>query len=118
MFTGGYTRANNFESYSPTRVIFGTETKQEAGRLVRECGGGSVIDTAKAIAYGLAEPEMDVWEPFAPTRTAKKCLPVASALTIAAAGSETSKGCVITNESTGEKRVFFCTGYGVNLQNG
>ena len=25
-------------------------------------GGGSVIDTAKAIAYGLAEPEKDVWE--------------------------------------------------------
>ncbi len=74
MFTGGYTRANNFESYSPTRVIFGTETKQEAGRLVRECGG-SVIDTAKAIAYGLAEPEMDVWELFAPTRTEKNvCL--------------------------------------------
>ncbi len=71
MFTGGYTRANNFESYSPTRVIFGTETKQEAGRLVRECGGGSVIDTAKAIAYGLTEPEMDVWEPFAHTRTEK-----------------------------------------------
>lgn len=69
-------------------------------------GGGSVIDSAKAIAYGLAEPEYDVWELFAHTRTARKCLPVASVLTIAAAGSETSRGCVITNEHTGEKRAY------------
>lgn len=69
-------------------------------------GGGSAIDTAKAIAYGLAEPEYDVWELFQHTRMAKKCLPVASVLTIAAAGSETSKGCVITNERTGEKRAY------------
>ena len=53
-------------------------------------GGGGVIDTAKAIAYGLAEPEKDVWELYEHTRTARKCLPVASILTIAAAGSETS----------------------------
>lgn len=69
-------------------------------------GGGSVIDTAKAIAYGLAEPERDVWELFEHTRTAKGCLPVASVLTIAASGSETSKGCVITNERTGSKRAY------------
>lgn len=73
-------------------------------------GGGSAIDTAKAIAYGLAEPEHDVWELFAHSRTAKGCLPVASILTIAAAGSETSNSCVITNEKTGEKR-----GYNDNL---
>lgn len=69
-------------------------------------GGGSVIDTAKAIAYGLAEPELDVWELFEHTRMARKCIPVASVLSIAAAGSETSKGCVITNEKTGEKRAY------------
>lgn len=69
-------------------------------------GGGSAIDTAKAIAYGLAEPEHDVWELFQHVRIAEKCLPVASILTIAAAGSETSKGCVITNEKTGEKRAY------------
>lgn len=69
-------------------------------------GGGSVIDTAKAIAYGLAEPEEDVWTLYEHTRTAKKCLPLASVLTIAAAGSETSMGSVITKESTKEKRAY------------
>lgn len=69
-------------------------------------GGGSAIDTAKAIAYGLAEPNKDVWELYEHTRTAKKCLPVAVILTIAAAGSETSKGSVITNEKTGSKRAY------------
>lgn len=69
-------------------------------------GGGSSIDTAKAIAYGLAEPDKDVWELYEHTRTARKCLPVASILTIAAAGSETSRGSVITNEKTGSKRAY------------
>ena len=69
-------------------------------------GGGSVIDSAKAIAYALAEPEHDVWELYAHTRTAKACLPVASVLTIAAAGSEMSTSSVITNEETGEKRAY------------
>ena len=69
-------------------------------------GGGSSIDTAKAIAYGLAEPGQDVWELYEHTRTARKCLPVASVLTIAAAGSETSKGSVITDEKTGSKRAY------------
>ena len=67
-------------------------------------GGGSVIDSAKAIAYALAEPEHDVWELFEHTRQAKACLPVGAVLTIAAAGSEMSDSCVITNEVTKEKR--------------
>ena len=121
--------ANDFEFYSPTRVIFGRNSQQKVGTLVRQyggtrvlmvyggksalrsgvldraekilaevgiscwklggvvpnphlskvyegirlgrencidfllaVGGGSVIDTAKAIAYGLAEPDKDVWE--------------------------------------------------------
>ena len=165
--------ANNFEYFSPTRVIFGKETEKQTGKLIREyggsrvlvlyggksairsglldlvkeslkeeelyfhelggivpnphldkvykgieigknedidfllaVGGGSVIDTAKAIAYGLGEPEKDVWELYEHTREARKCLPVASVLTIAAAGSETSRSSVITNEKTLEKRAY------------
>ena len=69
-------------------------------------GGGSVIDTAKAVAYGLAEPDKDVWELYAHTRIATGCLPVGSVLTIAAAGSETSNSSVITDEATHAKRSF------------
>ena len=69
-------------------------------------GGGSVIDTAKAIAYGMGEPDKDVWELFAHSRKARAALPVGSVLTIAASGSELSKSCVITNEATGDKRSY------------
>lgn len=67
-------------------------------------GGGSAIDTAKAVGYGLAEPELDVWELFERTRQPASCLPLGCIVTIAASGSETSKSCVITNKKTGEKR--------------
>lgn len=67
-------------------------------------GGGSAIDTAKAIGYGLAEPDRDVWELFRHTRKPAACLPIGCIVTISAAGSETSKSCVITNKKTGEKR--------------
>lgn len=80
--------------------------KREGVDFLLAVGGGSVIDTAKAIAYGLAEPEEDVWTLFSQDRTALACLPVASVLTIAAAGSESSNSCVITNEKTGEKRAY------------
>ena len=162
---------NNFEYYSPTRVLFGTDTVDQIGAYVRsfggthalivygsertvksgllmrvlmslehagvghtalggvvpnprlgkvregialgqqvnadfllDIGGGSVIDTAKAIAYGMAEPDKDVWELYAHTRKAAAALPVGSVLTIAASGSETSNSSVITNEETADKR--------------
>ena len=47
-----------------------------------------------------------MWELYESKRTAKGCLPVASVLTIAAAGSESSNSSVITNEKTGEKRSY------------
>lgn len=80
--------------------------KKENIDFLLAVGGGSVIDTAKAIAYGLAEPDKDVWELYQGQRKAKGCLPVASVLTIAAAGSESSDSSVITNEKTGEKRAY------------
>ena len=60
-------------------------------------GGGSVIDSAKAIALGAAYPG-DFWDFFDGKAIPQTVLPVAAVLTIAAAGSETSWASVITNE--------------------
>ncbi len=60
-------------------------------------GGGSVIDSAKAIAYGVPY-NGDVWDFYLGKATAETCLPVATLLTIPAAGSEMSESSVITNE--------------------
>ena len=86
------------------------ETVREAVALGREngsdfllaVGGGSVIDSAKAIALGLAY-EGDVWDLFS-GQPAQDCLPVGTVLTIAAAGSEMSDSHVITNEALHLKR--------------
>lgn len=79
--------------------------KKESIDFILAVGGGSVIDSAKGISLGLAN-EGDVWDYFIGKRTPSKALPVASVLTIAAAGSEMSHGAVITNEKNGLKRDF------------
>ena len=66
-------------------------------------GGGSVIDSAKAIGYGLCY-DGDVWDLFLGKDTPKACFPLGCVLTIPAAGSEMSDGCVITNEEGWLKR--------------
>lgn len=63
-------------------------------------GGGSVIDSAKAIGYGLAN-EGDVWDFYEGLRKPSACAPVGVVLTIAAAGSEMSNSSVITKECEG-----------------
>ncbi|MBP3761993.1 MAG: iron-containing alcohol dehydrogenase [Ruminococcus sp.] len=65
-------------------------------------GGGSVIDSAKAIAMGVPY-EGDFWD-FYCGKKPEKALPVAAVLTIAAAGSEGSGNSVITKENGGLKR--------------
>ena len=168
-----------FEFYSPTRIIFGPGTEQQAGAqavscgahrvlvvygghsavksglldrvlaslkdsglacetlggvhpnprlsLVREglkkaldfqadfllaVGGGSVIDTAKAIADGAANPELDIWDDIWLKKVPlEKALPVGVVLTIPAAGSESSDSAVLTKDETLEKR-----GLGSNFQ--
>lgn len=77
--------------------------RKEGVDFILAVGGGSVIDSSKAIAYGLAE-EADVWELYDRARTAKACLPVGVVLTIAAAGSEMSNSSVITKDEGGIKR--------------
>jgi alcohol dehydrogenase YqhD (iron-dependent ADH family) len=67
-------------------------------------GGGSVIDTAKGIALGAANPETDIWLYWTKEAVAERSLPVGVVLTIPAAGSETSDSAVLTNDETGSKR--------------
>ena len=59
-------------------------------------GGGSVIDSSKAIGYGVPYSG-DVWD-FWCGKTPEKCLPIGAVLTIPAAGSEMSSSCVITKD--------------------
>ena len=77
--------------------------KQNQLGLILAVGGGSVIDSAKAIAMG-AVTEGEVWDFFLGKATPQAALPVGTVLTIAAAGSEASNGTVITNEDGWLKR--------------
>lgn len=77
--------------------------KKENVDFILAVGGGSVIDSGKAIGYGMAN-DCDVWDLFAEKARPKACLPVGAILTIAAAGSEMSNSCVITNEDGWLKR--------------
>ena len=82
-----------------------TLCKEEGVDFILAVGGGSVIDSAKAIAYGV-KYQGDVWEIY--DRRAQypveAALPVGSIVTIAAAGSETSSSSVLTDEKTLLKR--------------
>ncbi|WP_044916607.1 iron-containing alcohol dehydrogenase [Butyrivibrio sp. WCE2006] len=66
-------------------------------------GGGSAIDTAKAIAHGSANPDEKLWDLWTRKVPLTKSLPVGAVLTIAAAGSEMSDSAVLTNEELGKK---------------
>lgn len=77
--------------------------KQENVDFILAVGGGSVIDSAKAIGYGVAN-QGDVWDFYDRKRHATACLPIGVVLTIAAAGSEMSDSSVITKEDGGIKR--------------
>jgi alcohol dehydrogenase YqhD (iron-dependent ADH family) len=73
--------------------------------FVLAVGGGSAIDSAKAIAIGAAN-DGEVWDYFIGKRELTRALPVATILTIPAAGSESSTASVITNEDGWIKRGF------------
>lgn len=91
-------------------VYEGIELAKSKGvNFILAVGGGSVIDSAKAIAYG-AVSDFDVWDLYDRKRTPESALPVGVILTIAAAGSEMSNSSVITNEDGGIKR-----GYSNNM---
>ena len=77
--------------------------KRENVDFLLAVGGGSAIDSAKAIGYGVAN-EGDVWDFYDYKRTASGCLPLGVVLTIAATGSEMSDSSVITKEEGLVKR--------------
>lgn len=79
-------------------VYKGIEMVRESGYdFLAALGGGSVIDTAKAIGFG-ACCDGDFWDVFTGRAKITHSLPVGVVLTIAAAGSEGSDSCVITQE--------------------
>lgn len=71
--------------------------RREGCDFLLALGGGSVIDTAKAIGFG-AGYDGDFWDFFTGKARIESTLPVGVVLTIAAAGSEGSDSCVITQE--------------------
>jgi alcohol dehydrogenase YqhD (iron-dependent ADH family) len=77
--------------------------KEHRVGLILAVGGGSVIDSAKAIAMG-GVIEGDVWDFFIGKGVPAKALPVATILTFPASGSEASTSSVITNERGWLKR--------------
>lgn len=71
--------------------------------MIIAIGGGSTIDTAKAIAHGTANPDHELWDIWTRKVALEKSLPVGAVLTIPAAGSEMSDSAVLTNEEIGKK---------------
>ncbi len=77
--------------------------KEQQIDFVLAVGGGSVIDSAKAIALG-AVYDGDFWDFYDGTKTVTQTLPTGTVLTIAAAGSEGSGNSIITQERGMYKR--------------
>ena len=84
--------------------------RKEGVDFILAVGGGSVIDSGKCIAMGVANPDIEVWDIYLGKVSPAKALPVASVLTIPAAGSEMSESTVVTNEEGDVK-----LGYSDNL---
>ncbi len=84
--------------------------KDTGVEMILAVGGGSVIDSAKYTAAG-AVADCDVWD--FPTRRSevKEALPVATILTISAAGSEMSGNAVVTNMEENMKRGYGCDAF-------
>ncbi|MDD7738667.1 MAG: iron-containing alcohol dehydrogenase [Lachnospiraceae bacterium] len=89
------------------RLAFAEEGVKKAlemgADLILAVGGGSAIDTAKAIAHGAANPNCALWDIWTQKVPLTKSLPVGAVLTIPAAGSEMSDSAVLTNEAIGKK---------------
>lgn len=91
-----------------TKVYEGIELcRRENCDFILSVGGGSCIDSSKAIAAGVCY-DGDFWDFYCGKARIEKALPVGTVLTIAAAGSEGSPDTVITKEEGMEKRGAGC----------
>ncbi len=92
-------------------ISFAAETvsqyRNTSIQLVLAIGGGSVADTAKAVAIGLAGAEGEIESVFQKGRRPQGALPVGAVVTIAASGSEASPTAVLSDTETHEK--LLCT---------
>ena len=79
--------------------------RKEKIDFILAVGGGSVIDSAKAIAYGVPYDD-DPWDFWDGKAVPQSSLPVGTILTIPAAGSEMSDSCVVTRDEDQNKRGF------------
>lgn len=77
--------------------------KKEHIDFILAVGGGSVIDSAKGIGYGLVN-DGELWNYYSGKKAVTGCAPIGCVLTIAAAGSEMSTSSVVTNEDGWLKR--------------
>lgn len=86
-----------------SKVREGVDLARSSGAdMIVAVGGGSVLDSSKAIAAG-APADHDVWDFFTRAQRIDKALPVFAVLTLAATGSEANGGAVVTNDETREK---------------
>ena len=95
-----------------TLVYKGIELcRKERIDFILSVGGGSVIDSGKALGIG-AKSDEDIWEFYSQKKNAKETIPLGTVLTIAAAGSECSDGSVVTFDRNGKK---YKRGYGIEF---
>ncbi|MDO4482798.1 MAG: iron-containing alcohol dehydrogenase [Bacillota bacterium] len=80
--------------------------KEKKVDFILAVGGGSVMDTAKAISVGVID-DGELWDIFMRKRQPKGSLPVGAVVTIPASGSEMSSSCVVTRDEDLVKRGFF-----------
>ena len=78
------------------------KARAHRAEVIVAVGGGSVLDSAKAICAGVPAPH-DVWKFFMGKKSVKSALPLTTVLTLAASGSEMNSGMVLTNDDTREK---------------
>jgi alcohol dehydrogenase YqhD (iron-dependent ADH family) len=76
--------------------------RREQVDVVLAVGGGSVIDSAKAIAAGVLV-DHDVWDFFTFSKPVKAALPILTVVTVSASASEMNNGAVLTKEDSGSK---------------